>query len=145
MYPCVTLIGPRQSGKTPLACHLFPHYNYMSMENPNERELFQSAPQQFLRRHAAPAIFDEVPNTPELLSYLQGIVDEANRPGISRNPGMYILTGSHQLAPRQAIDQSLAGRTGLALLLPLSLEEMETAACVRRGTKPSSTRTVPPV
>ncbi len=125
MYPCVTLIGPRQSGKTTLARQLFPHYEYVSMENPHDRGLFLQDPLLFLRQHPAPAIFDEVQNTPELLSYLQGIMDEANRPGISHNPGMYILTGSHQLALRQAVAQSLAGRTGLVSLLPLSLAEME--------------------
>ncbi len=121
MYPCVTLTGPRQSGKTTLARHLFPQHDYVSMESPDNRELFLTDPQRFLKLHPAPAIFDEVQNTPELLSYLQGIIDDVDR------AGMYILTGSRQLALRQAVGQSLAGRTGLVSLLPLSLAELESA------------------
>jgi hypothetical protein len=54
------------------------------------------------------------------LSYLQGIVDEA------KHNGQFVLTGSHQLELRAAITQSLAGRTGVLHLLPLSIAELET-------------------
>ena len=71
--------------------------------------------------HPAPCIFDEVQNTPSLLSYLQSIVDEADR------NGMYILTGSRQMELQESITQSLAGRTAIVDLLPLSLEELSEA------------------
>lgn len=88
------------------------------MEDIRERRFFREDPTHFLQMHKAPCIFDEVQNTPELLSYLQGIVDEEKR------PGMYILTGSRQMELQQAITQSLAGRNGIADLLPLSLQEL---------------------
>lgn len=118
MYPVVTIAGPRQSGKTTLARHLYPGFDYVSMEDIRERRFFREDPTHFLQMHKAPCIFDEVQNTPELLSYLQGIVDEEKR------PGMYILTGSRQMELQQAITQSLAGRNGIADLLPLSLQEL---------------------
>lgn len=118
MYPVVTIAGPRQSGKTTLARHLYPGFDYVSMEDIRERHFFREDPTHFLQMHKAPCIFDEVQNTPELLSYLQGIVDEEKR------PGMYILTGSRQMELQQAITQSLAGRNGIADLLPLSLQEL---------------------
>ena len=71
--------------------------------------------------HYSPCIFDEVQNTPELLSYLQGIIDRSDR------PGMYVLTGSRQMELQQAITQSLAGRTGLVDLLSLSQAELRDA------------------
>lgn len=40
---------------------------------------------------------------------------------------MFILTGSHQLELHQAVSQSLAGRTALLNLLPMSLEELTLA------------------
>lgn len=118
MYPVVTIAGPRQSGKTTLARHLYPDFDYVSMEDMRERQFFREDPTHFLQLHKAPCIFDEVQNTPELLSYLQGIVDAEKR------TGMYILTGSRQMELQQAITQSLAGRNGIADLLPLSQQEL---------------------
>ena len=121
MYPVVTIAGPRQSGKTTLARHLYPEYDYVSMEDLRARQYFYQDPTHFLEQHKAPCIFDEVQNTPELLSYLQGIVDEENR------PGMYILTGSRQMELQETVTQSLAGRTGVVDLLPLSMLELKDA------------------
>ncbi|MBR5194708.1 MAG: ATP-binding protein [Akkermansia sp.] len=120
-YPVVTICGPRQSGKTTLARHMYPEYDYVSLENYNERQRFYDDPVGFLALHPAPCIFDEVQNTPELLSYLQGIVDEKD------TPGMYILTGSVQMELQEKVTQSLAGRTGFVDLLPLSLHELQQA------------------
>lgn len=121
MYPVVTICGPRQAGKTTLAQHLFPEYGYVSMENPYHRQAFEADALGFLAEHPAPCIFDEVQNTPQLLSYLQGIVDAEDR------PGMYILTGSRQMELQQSLTQSLAGRSAVVDLLPLSLEELQEA------------------
>lgn len=117
-FPLVTMIGPRQAGKTTLARETFPEFRYVSLENPDEREFAQQDPRGFLATNAAPAIFDEIQRVPELLSYLQGIVDQ------NQTNGQYILTGSHELELRQAISQSLAGRTGMLNLLPLSIAEL---------------------
>ncbi|MBQ5665034.1 MAG: ATP-binding protein [Akkermansia sp.] len=123
-YPVVTICGPRQSGKTTLARHLYPEYDYVSLENHNERKRFYDDPIGFLELHAAPCIFDEVQNTPELPSYLQGIIDEHD------TPGMYILTGSLQMELQQVVTQSLAGRTGMVDLMPLSLHELQRAGII---------------
>lgn len=120
-YPIVTITGPRQSGKTTLARMMFPDFAYVNLEAPDIRDFAESDPRSFLKQYPAPAIFDEIQNVPELLSYLQVAVDEAG------GNGMYILTGSHQLGLQAAISQSLAGRTGLLELLPLSLEELKEA------------------
>ena len=121
MFPVVTLCGPRQSGKTTLARHLFPDYDYVSLENPHELQSFRADPLLFLSQHKAPCIFDEVQNAPELLSYLQGIIDERNE------PGMYVLTGSRQMELQGTVTQSLAGRSAMVDLLPLSWDELKAA------------------
>ena len=120
-YPIITLTGPRQSGKTTLARALFPDADYINLEAPDTLADVRADARGFLRRHPAPAIFDEVQRFPELLSYVQVVCDER------RESGQCILTGSHQPQLHQAISQSLAGRIGLVTLLPLSLHEMRNA------------------
>jgi len=118
-YPVVTIIGPRQSGKTTLAKLTFPDYQYCSLEDPDIRQFALSDPRAFLAQYSSFVIFDEIQRVPELLSYIQGIVDKENI------KGQFILTGSHQLKLRADITQSLAGRTALLTLLPLSIDEVK--------------------
>lgn len=120
-FPVVTLTGPRQSGKTTLAKTLFPEADYVNLEAPDVLSEATHDARAFLRRHPAPAIFDEIQRCPELLSYLQVIVDEAGR------NGMYLVTGSHQPALLGGVSQSLAGRTALVDLYPLSIPELKNA------------------
>ncbi len=118
-YPVITIIGPRQSGKTTLARMVFSEYEYVNLEQPEHRSLAAEDPKSFFTRFHHPCILDEIQNVPELLSWIQVIVDE--------NPekkAQFILTGSHQLSLREAIGQTLAGRTALLTLLPFSLQEL---------------------
>ena len=116
-YPVVTITGPRQSGKTTLSQAAFPHKRYISLENLDSRRMAVKDPLQFLSDLPDGAILDEIQRAPDLLSYIQGIVDERKK------EGMFILTGSQQFELMDSINQSLAGRTALVKLLPLSYKE----------------------
>lgn len=118
-YPVLTLVGPRQSGKTTLARMVFPDKPYVTLEDPDVRRYATEDPRGFLSGYRAGAIFDEIQRTPELPSYLQSIVD-ANAAA-----GQFILTGSQQFELMTQVSQSLAGRTALLRLLPLTLAEVE--------------------
>jgi predicted AAA+ superfamily ATPase len=117
-YPVVTIIGPRQSGKTTLVETLFPNMPYVTLEDADERALASADAKGFLARFPHGAILDEIQRQPELLSYIQGIVDK------KKQKGMFILTGSHQLLLLESITQSLAGRTAILKLMPLSINEL---------------------
>lgn len=117
-YPVVTLLGPRQSGKTTLVKECFKNKPYVNLEIPHIQEVAQSDPVSLLKNYPQGCILDEIQRVPKLLSYIQGIVDEADQ------KGMYILTGSHQLLLHHKVSQSLAGRTVLLNLLPMSLDEL---------------------
>ena len=123
-YKVVTITGPRQSGKTTLAKMQFPDYDYVNLEDPETRNLAEKDAREFLHRHPAPIIIDEIQRLPMLLSYIQIECDQSNK------KGQYILTGSHQPALKAGISQSLAGRTAILQLLPLSIEELSEAGIV---------------
>ena len=123
-YKVVTITGPRQSGKTTLAKMQFPDYDYVNLEDPETRSLAEKDAREFLHRHPAPIIIDEIQRLPMLLSYIQVECDKSNK------KGQYILTGSHQPALKAGISQSLAGRTAILQLLPLSIEELSEAGIV---------------
>ncbi|MBQ7189419.1 MAG: ATP-binding protein [Kiritimatiellae bacterium] len=127
-YPVITLLGPRQSGKTTLARALFPFFTYANLEDPESRTLARDDPKTFFETFPEPLIVDEVQHVPELLSHIQVRVD-ADR----RRTGRFLLTGSHQPRLKEAVSQSLAGRTAELELMPLSLEEL----AGRTGTVPT--------
>lgn len=120
-FPIVTLTGPRQSGKSTLLKSLFPEYHYLSLENHDMREFARQDPHGFLATYPSHVIIDEAERCPELFSYIQTHVDAVNE------PGMYTLAGSSNFHLMAAIDQSLAGRTAVLKLLPLSRRELHDA------------------
>ncbi|MDP2890493.1 MAG: ATP-binding protein [Bacteroidota bacterium] len=121
-FPVVTITGPRQSGKTTLLKNVFPEKKYVSLEDPDIRQMATSDPRAFLNQSDSGLIIDEIQRVPELVSYIQGIVDKL------QIPGYYILSGSQQFELSQTISQSLAGRTALLRLLPFSLHEIQVIA-----------------
>ena len=117
-FSVVTLTGPRQSGKSTLLKNLFTNATYRSLEDPDNRKLAISDPRGFLKSDTNELIIDEIQKMPELLSYIQGIVDE------KKNIKFYI-TGSSNFALLKNVSQTLAGRTALFELMPFSLKEIE--------------------
>ena len=118
-YPVIALTGPRQSGKTTLLKDIFSEYDYVSLENPDNRAFADSDPNGFLLRYASKVIIDEAQRVPHLFSYIQTKVDESNE------MGQYILSGSQNFHLMQEITQSLAGRVAIFKLFPFDLMEMK--------------------
>ena len=117
-YPIVTVTGPRQSGKTTLVRSVFPHHDYVSLEDPDQRAFALEDPRGFLNQFKAGAVLDEVQRAPDLFSYLQGIVDADD------SPGRFILSGSQNFLLMHKISQSLAGRCAILHLLPFTRSEL---------------------
>lgn len=117
-FPVITVTGPRQSGKTTMLKQIFPHLHYYSLEDLDTRSFAMEDPVRFLHLHEDGMILDEVHNYPELLSYIQGIVDEQPHK-------KFVLSGSSNFALLKKVSQSLAGRSGVFELMPLSIEEVK--------------------
>lgn len=122
-YPVVAIMGPRQSGKTTLARHVFPKHAYISFEDYDMRSAATNDPRGFLSDYPSKQglILDEIQHVPELLSYIQTIVDT------EKKRGFFILTGSQNFLMNQTVTQSLAGRVAIMTLLPLSIAELKQA------------------
>ncbi|MFA5842161.1 MAG: ATP-binding protein [Candidatus Gracilibacteria bacterium] len=119
-FPVLSVTGPRQSGKTTLVKKLFPHLEYVLLEEPEEREMALTDPKGFLNRFKKGAILDEVQRVPELFSSLMGVVDE------NQNK-FFVLTGSQHFLLMNKISQSLAGRVGVIHLMPFGMDELKKA------------------
>lgn len=117
-YPVITVIGPRQSGKSTLVRNLYKDHEYLSLEAMDIREKAKNDPRAFLGKHKGKIILDEIQRVPELMSYIQTLVDEP------KSKYHFVLTGSHNILLMEKITQSLAGRTVVAKLLPFSRVEL---------------------
>lgn len=117
--PVVAVTGPRQSGKSTLVKQIFPDHAYVNLEAPALRKFAAEDPEGFLRNLGKHAIIDEIQYVPDLLSYIQVSVDEA------QIAGQFIISGSQNLLLMESVSQSLAGRVAIFNLLPFSLEEIQ--------------------
>jgi predicted AAA+ superfamily ATPase len=118
-YPVVLLTGPRQSGKTTLVQAVFPDHRYVSLEDPDQRAFATEDPRGFLGQFEQAVVLDEAQRTPDLFSYLQGLVDRTDK------PRQFILTGSQNFLLMERISQSLAGRCAVLHLLPFIRSELK--------------------
>lgn len=123
-YPVVSVSGPRQCGKTTLLRSELPDWDYVSLEDPDVRQLAVDDPRAFLRHRHWHVIFDEIQRAPELLSYLQGMVDETGE------PGQFAISGSQNYLLMRSVTQTLAGRVALVDMGTLSRHELLGASAV---------------
>ncbi len=121
-YPVVTIVGPRQSGKSTLCQFCFPNLPLINLELPDVRARVLADPKGFIENLRGGCVIDEIQHVPDLASYIQVAVDERGK------KGEFILTGSQQYQLMESVSQSLAGRTALLRLLPLSAEELNTTS-----------------
>jgi predicted AAA+ superfamily ATPase len=117
-FPVITITGPRQSGKTTLAKLRYLDHVYYDLEDYDTRQALQNNPRSLIKDAKARYIIDEFQLVPDILSLIKVMVDR------SQIGQQFILTGSNQYGMMSGLSQSLAGRTAIFQLLPLSYEEI---------------------
>lgn len=115
-FPVLSLTGPRQTGKTTLLRSIYKDIPYVTLEDIDTRLEATQDPRGFLSNFPTGAVFDEVQNTPDLFSYIQGAVDKGQ--------SHFVLSGSQNFILSERINQSLAGRVAILKLLPFSMNEI---------------------
>jgi len=68
-FSVISLTGPRQSGKSTLAKHLFPQLAMYSLKNLQVRQFAENDPIAFLSQHPEGMFIDEVQRVPFLMDY----------------------------------------------------------------------------
>jgi hypothetical protein len=116
-FPAVTLVGPRQCGKTTLARTL--GGRYFNLEAPEERTLLDARWDEVMAGDG-PVVFDEAQHWPELSRRLRGVIDERRKEN-----GRFILLGSIAPGLMPDVGESLAGRMAVLELAPFHLGEVD--------------------
>jgi predicted AAA+ superfamily ATPase len=121
--PAVLIHGPRQCGKTTLACTVgeAAGYRYVSFDDDATLAAAKADPIGFVARLPVKAILDEVQRAPWIFTSLKAAIDQR------RVSGRYILTGSANVLFVPHLADSLAGRMGSLRLHPLAQCEIEGA------------------
>lgn len=117
-YPALLITGPRQVGKTTLLRALAGQsHEYVTLDDPLQRQLMETDPLLFFLNHDGPLILDEIQYVPEAFRTLKFKIDQ------SGEAGRYFLTGSQSFHLMQNVSESLAGRIAIFNLQGLSLRE----------------------
>lgn len=126
-FPVVAITGPRQAGKTTLIKFLYPEYEYRNLENLAVLETIKVDPLGILKKYRKGLIIDEIQRFPEMLSYIQSVVDE------DKIMGKLIISGSQNLLISEKIAQTLAGRVAYTYMYPMSLRELRANKLVEKN------------
>lgn len=119
-FPAVTIVGPRQCGKTTLARSI--GGSYFDLEQESERVRLDLEWKDLIAAKSR-LILDEAQSYPEVFPRLRGAID-ANR----RKNGRFLLLGSVSPVLMRSVSESLAGRMAVAELTPFLRSEIRTTA-----------------
>lgn len=118
-FPCVAILGARQTGKTTLLQMAAKGWRMVDLERAADQALVARDPDTFLRLNPRRLAIDEAQQLPSLFPALRVAIDSRRS-----EKGRFIITGSSSPALLASIAESLAGRVGIIELAPLSWAEV---------------------
>lgn len=123
--PAVVLLGPRQVGKTTLACQIAADWPqgalYLDMEMPSDRQRLSDAEAYLRAQSPKLVVVDEIHRVPELFAVLRGLIDERRVSG--QRFGHFLLLGSASLDLMRQPSESLAGRVAYLEMGAITADE----------------------
>ncbi len=119
-FPTVTILGPRQCGKTTFIRQALPDWSYLDLERPADATPLLADPEARLGRLGDRVVLDEAQRLPEVFPVLRGLIDRRR----SRK-GRFVLLGSASPSLVRGLSESLAGRTAFLDLPPFRWDEVE--------------------
>ena len=140
-FPAVTLLGPRQVGKTTLARQIAAtrETTYLDLEDPADLAKLTDASSYLRRQRGRLVVLDEVQRMPEIFPILRVLIDEGIRSGSPA--GQFLILGPASLDLLRQSSETLAGRMAVQELAPLDIRETDLGGSERlwvRGGFPSS-------
>jgi predicted AAA+ superfamily ATPase len=118
-FPAVTVLGPRQCGRTTFIRRALPKWSYVDLERPADATPLAADPEARLAQLGDAVILDEAQHLPEIFPVLRGLIDRRR----SRK-GRFVLLGSASPSLVRGISESLAGRTAFLDLPPFRWDEV---------------------
>lgn len=119
-FPVVLVTGPRQVGKTTMLMKIAEKgRSYVTLDDPNARNMAINEPGLFLQRYEPPVIIDEIQYAPNLMQYIKLYVDE------NKKMGDIWMTGSQIFHLMKNVSESLAGRVGILKMQGFSSAELD--------------------
>ncbi|NQY80230.1 MAG: ATP-binding protein [Candidatus Caenarcaniphilales bacterium] len=117
-FPCVTLIGARQVGKSTLLRQVAPDAPFYDLEQNSHFEMIDGDPELFLKNKDELIVIDEAQLSGSLFSALRVKIDE-NR----KKNSQFLISGSSSPELLKNISESLAGRVAIVEVPTLSWSE----------------------
>ncbi len=123
-FPAVSLLGPRQVGKTTLSLALADKRPivYLDLESTSDQARLQNAELYLAEHQDKLVVLDEVQRIPGLFQTLRGLIDKGRREGKRTN--RFLLLGSASIELLKQSSESLAGRIAYLELTPFDLLEL---------------------
>lgn len=118
-FPAVTVLGPRQCGKTTFIRHALPEWTYLDLERPSDATPLAADPEARLSQLGEHVVFDEAQRLPGLFPVLRSVLDARRA-----QKGRFVLLGSASPSLIRPISESLAGRAAFLDLSPFRWDEV---------------------
>ena len=119
-FPYITMLGPRQCGKTTFIRAALPAWTYLDLERPSDAAPLAADPEARLEQLKGKVVLDEAQRVPELFPVLRGLIDRQRT-----KMGRFVILGSASPALVRHISESLAGRTAFVELPPFRWSEVK--------------------